>query len=182
MYYLVLLLIFSTFRWYSKFARPLPRACQITSICVQHEFRHLFQHWFQCLLPFFAAAQSVFRAPISNPVHFFCTNSDECFNCCSNHCFLFEKCAREACLQEPPDLVIVRCLHIGGYLFLKQLFDLVFSRFGSQKRAQKVVKIIKKRSRKTNSKMRVDKVRKSDEKRPPAWRQDGKNQAKRSEG
>ena len=43
-----------------------------------------------------------FRSPVifshnfSAQSTFFCKNLERCFNCCSNNCFLFEQCAREA--------------------------------------------------------------------------------------
>ena len=40
-----------------------------------------------------------FSAPILSSSSFFCKNFEQCFNCCSNNCFLFEQCAREAGCQ-----------------------------------------------------------------------------------
>ena len=74
-------------------------------------------------------------------------------------------------LQEPPGRVIAPLCGLfatWGAPFFEQFFDLVFSQFLSQKRPQKRAKIDEKRSRKTKSKMRVEKVRKNNETRPPA--------------
>ena len=113
---------------------------------VQHEFRHLFQQPNQFFVHRFRT-QSTFPAQI--PIS------------ASAVARIIVSCSKNAHarrgLQEPPGRVIAPGLSLGGYLFLRHFFDLVFSQFLSQKRPQKRAKIDEKRSRKTNQKTEVEK-------------------------
>ena len=89
-----------------KFARPLPRACQIISLV--HLLQQLLKHFLSTLALVFKSQQSIqffwlqFRSPVifshqfSAQSTFFCKNLKQCFNCCSNNCFLSVQRAREA--------------------------------------------------------------------------------------
>ena len=65
-------------------------------------------------------------ATISNPAHFFSENFEQCFNCCSNNCFLSEKCAREAASPGASRHWNRVAFDFGGSLFLKQFLERLF--------------------------------------------------------
>ena len=46
-----------------------------------------------------SALQSVFHTNFEPSPTVFCKNLEQCFNCCSNNCFLSVQCAREAASQ-----------------------------------------------------------------------------------
>ena len=129
-----------------KIAGPWPRACQIMGLV--HLFQQLFQHFLFQYLLYFSTVNN-FQQPIqfllqrfSNSIsvlhpfriHFicFCKMFEQCFNCCSNNCFLFEKCAREAASPGASWLVNRVSFESGGapfwgpfleHLFFTQNYD-----------------------------------------------------------
>ena len=74
-----------------------------------------------------------FRSPIvfshqfSAQSTFFCKNLKQCFNCCSNNCFLFVQRAREAASPGGSWPVNRHLFESGRALFLKHLLEPIFS-------------------------------------------------------
>ena len=74
----------------------------------QHSFQHFLNTFcfYTCLSFQKSTVHSVVLQQFSSPVSFshqcwaqsifFCKNLEQCFNCCSNNCFLSVQCAREA--------------------------------------------------------------------------------------
>ena len=79
--------------------RALPRACQITSLAIWN-MKQPSSKCQRCSAILFVSCNNFRRFRIQ--IMFFHNKFEQCFNSCSNNCFLFEKCAREGVCQGAP--------------------------------------------------------------------------------
>ena len=79
--------------------RALPRACQITSLAIWN-MKQPSSKCQRCSAILFVSCNNFRQFRIQ--IMFFHNKFEQCFNSCSNNCFLFEKCAREGVCQGAP--------------------------------------------------------------------------------
>ena len=79
--------------------RALPRACQITSLAIRN-MKQPSSKCQRCSAILFCFLHNFHRFRIQ--IMFFYNEFEQCFNSCSNNCFLFERCAREGGCQGAP--------------------------------------------------------------------------------
>ena len=73
-------------------------------------------------------------------------NSNNAWNHCSNNDFLFEYCAREGAVREPPGGVIECSFHLVAIFFSMIFMTLFFAQSNAQKSSKKWPKILSKSS------------------------------------
>ena len=111
---------------WTKNAGPLPRACQITSICFNMIFNICFNTCCNACFSFFASTINTVQQPIQFLLHRFRTQ----YTVASTAAQTTVSCLRNAharlLLQGPPDLGIGCCLNLAGHFFWSIFWNPLF--------------------------------------------------------